>query len=457
MTVKPLTRDVCRKYLEGLIFGSSSFPNPEIPGKKIGLMGIELEVFPYKISNGKIKGVKCEGDKDNLRNILIKVSEEFGGNAIYEDEEKENHLLKKIEFPNGDNFQFEPGCQIEICINPCKNLSELESRIIFLQSLLLKITSEYGIHFAQHGTNPWFGTEEIGLQIPKQRYLNLQNYLDKISPFGRKMMRLTGSLQVNLDLGRDEETRIKRIVTANLLSPIATAIFSNSPITAGKKNGFKSFRSYIWQQLDPKRTGLLPLEGVIKSWKKEEVVEAYLNFSLNAPLIYVQKKPEISLASEYTFNYWLDHPIHNHVPDITDFDNHLSLLFPEVRLRKYLEIRSVDAPPKEWQMIPVYFYTGLLYNNSHLDKTLDLLIPKQRIIEKLLVESASGFKNDNLYLLAKEIMQLAIEAFSGLPPNFKYENQVEIMISFYKKYTSKRRCFADDSIQLFNKNNKLTY
>ncbi|CAM4122802.1 glutamate-cysteine ligase family protein [Gillisia limnaea] len=453
MNQKTLTHQCCREYLEETIFGTTSFPNPEVWEKEIGLLGIELEIFPFKISEGLPVPIRIQDETIKLLDILINASATIAGKAIYEEEGKNKNLLKKIEFPNGDNFQFEPGGQIEICINPCKNLRELEGRIKAKQNLLSKITSEYGIHFAQYGTNPWFGTEDLGLQIPKQRYLNLQNYLDAISPFGRKMMRLTGSLQVNLDLGRDEDTRIKRIVAANLLSPFATAIFANSPVAAGKINGFKSYRSNIWQQLDPKRTGLLPLEKIIKSWKKEDVVGEYLKFALNAPLIYIGENPEHILASEYTFDHWLQHPINDHSPKITDFINHLSLLFPEVRLRKYLEIRSVDAPPKEWQMLPVYFYTGLLYSNLVLDKTLKLLMPKQENIKQMLTESVNGFINDDLYHLSREVMKLAIEGFLGLPSKFKDKTQVESMVSFYEKYTSKRRCFADDSIEFFNKNN----
>lgn len=458
MSKKPLIRHSCQEYLDETIFGSSSFPNPKVWEKEIGLVGIELEIFPFKIREGLHVPVRIQDEPLNLLDILINASAATAGKAIYEEEGRNKNLLKKIEFPNGDNFQFEPGGQIEICINPCKNLRELEGRIKAKQNLLSKITSEYGIHFAQYGTNPWFGTEDLGLQIPKQRYLNLQNYLDTISPFGRKMMRLTGSLQVNLDLGWEEDTRIKRIVAANLLSPFATAIFANSPLTAGKINSFKSYRSYIWQQLDPKRTGLLPLEKIIKSWKKVDVVEEYLKFALDAPLIYMEKHPEFILASEYTFDHWLQHPINAHSPEITDFINHLSLLFPEVRLKKYLETRSVDAPPKEWQMLPVYFYTGLLYNNSSLNKTLDLLISKQENIEQMLTESVHGFINDDLYHLSNEVMKLAIEGFSGFSSNYKDKIQVELMVSFYEKYTSKRRCFADDSIEFFNKkNNYLKY
>ncbi len=447
-----LTTAACRNFLEETIFGSSSLPNLEISKMDVGLVGIELEVFPFQIlKDSKVAPIQFKSYKD----LLIKIAAGFEGVPVYEEEDTD--LLKKIEFPNGDNFQFEPGGQIEIIINPCQHLVELESRIDFMQSILSEITKIQGIQFAQHGTNPWFGTNEINLQVPKQRYINLQNYLDKISPFGRMMMRLTGSLQINLDLGNDEKTRVKRIIATNLLSPLATALFANSSVTSGTKNDLKAYRSFIWQKLDPKRTGILPLEKICESFKKEEVIEEYLNFSLNAPLIYIEKDPLYDTPLEFTFKDWLSQDLNGHHPDISDFANHLSLLFPEVRLRKYIELRSVDAPPKEWQMVPVYFYTGLLYESSFLEKTLDILIPVKEDIENMARKATNGFLSEELYLLSKQIMKLSIEGFKALPSSFKDENQTDKLISFYENYTSKRRCFADDSIDFFKKNKSITY
>ena len=271
------------------------------------------------------------------------------------------------------------------------------------------------------------------------------------------MMRLTGSLQINLDLGKDEKTRVKRIIASNLLSPIATALFANSLITSGTKNDLKSYRSFIWQKLDPKRTGILPLEKICESFTKRSVIEEYLNFSLNAPLIYIEKDPLYDTPLEFTFKDWLSQDLNGHSPDISDFANHLSLLFPEVRLRKYLELRSVDAPPREWQMIPVYFYTGLLYDNNILEKTLDLLIPVKKEIENLRREAVNGFLKEELYTLSKQIMNLSIEGFKALPSSFKDEKQTHKLISFYENYTLNRKCFADDSIKFLNKNKLLTY
>ncbi len=452
-----LTIESCRQHLEELIFDSSSLPNSEVSNPDLGLVGIELEVFAYRMTGNKEKPftpVRFNNESGSLREVFLKISEDSGGKALYEktnDPEIGEELLKKIEFPNGDNFQFEPGGQVEIIINPCTDLMEVESRLHFKQSILSKITSEYGIHFTQHGTNPWFGTEEIGLQVKKDRYRHLQNYLDGIGSYGKMMMRQTGSLQINLDLGNTEKTRVKRIVAANLLSPIATALFANSSYTAGKINGLKSYRSFIWQQLDPKRTGILPLKHMDNSWSKDNVLNEYLKFSLKAPLVYIERIPDVKVPSEFTFKKWLKNPFHNHTPDLNDFDHHLSLLFPEVRLRKYVELRSIDAPPEEWQMVPLYFYTGLLYNRKYLEKVLDLLLPLKNEIEELYKTAVNGFENDKLYQLSLEIMKLSIEGFAELPSVFKNEKQTEKLVSFYEHFTSKRTSFADESLLIYTK------
>lgn len=443
--MKALTRESCRKYLEAIIFNYSENTQP-------GLVGIELEVFPFKKSENSVLPVPFS----EYIEILISTSKDLGGTPIYEEEINGIRRLKKIAFPNGDNFQFEPGGQIEIIINPCKNLPELEVRLASKQSLLSEISKAHGIYFTQHGTNPFFDTEELGLQNPKSRYQFLQNYLDEISDYGRKMMRLTGSLQINLDSGKNEETCVKRIVAANLISPFATALFANSSVTSGIKGNMKSFRAYIWQHLDSKRTGILPLKKITESWKKDTVIEEYLNFSLEAPIIYFQKGSS-GFPSKFTFGYWIENPIESQIPKLKDFEQHLSLLFPEVRLRKYLELRSVDAPPDDWQMIPVYFYTGLLYNPATLENTQKLLLPYKNDLSIFLKKAINGLEDDELYRISGELMKLAIDGFSDLPSDFINKKQQKKMQSFHKNFTSKRLCPAETSVQYFDENFNLKY
>jgi glutamate--cysteine ligase len=120
------------------------------------------------------------------------------------------------------------------------------------------------------------------------------------------------------------------------------------------------------------------------------------------------------------------------------------LLFPEVRIKGYLELRSIDAPPVEWQMIPVLFYAGLLYNAPHLEKTLELLSPLAPDINSFFSLAVKGLESDEVNSYSKELMQLAIEGLSCLPNDLIHKDYIQQLIDFYTKFTLQRRSFADE-------------
>lgn len=451
-----LTREVCRNYIEEL-FGPAIFNN-EKPNNEV--IGLELESFPYLINaQKKIEPVKLYGSK-GLMDALIRVSEQKNGLVRYIQNNGELHheaLVAAIEFPDGSSFHFEPGAQVEIATAPCSRIEKVNARLKSMQQILQLVTQQENIHFAQFGTNPWFTAEETGMQMSKTRYRAMCRYFDNINSFGKLMMLQTCSLQVNMDTGNDWTTRVKRIVAANLLAPFATAIFANSPVTAGKVNGYKSYRSFIWQHLDKTRTGILPIEKFSETFNKDELIDAYLNFALKAPVIYIEDFGDEIFPAHFTLEYWLTHPIKNLSPTLMHLKNHLSLLFPEVRLKGYLELRSVDAPPAEWQMIPALFYCGLLYSNQYLNKTLDLLLPFASQLTLLMEKATAGLEADELFNISKKLVHLVIETLADLPESFVSKNDIHEMISFSERFTLQRKTFADDCLQKFNDNKMLFY
>src|SRR5690606_11328332 len=151
-------------------------------------------------------------------------------------------------------------------------------------------------------------------------------------------------------LGDAVDTRIRRVVAANLLVPFVTGLFAHSPRISGQATGHKAYRSHIWQQADPARTGVLPMEHVASSMRADDLFEAYLGFAMRAPVVFIPALGDVVLPRELTFADWMREPIAGIRPDITHFAYHLTLLFPEVRLRGYLELRTADAPPPEHQL-----------------------------------------------------------------------------------------------------------
>lgn len=452
MTPKLLTREVCRSYIEthlftpGVATGADKSPNAG------GRIGLELEAFPYSKNKDGIPIIPNNGGHRSLSNALVNASRASGGIETYASTGltgAENVQLAAIEFPDNSRFQFEPGGQVEISTAPCENFLQVSSQLGKRQEILASITSEENIHFGYYGTNPWFRVEEIGLQLTKTRYRALEKYFEGINTFGRQMMLQTCSLQVNLDLGTDPATQVMRTVAANLLAPFATALFANSGITAGKVNGYKSHRSHIWQQLDPTRTGTLQLERVSRSFDKKELIDAYLRFALNAPVIYIEDFGEEVFPPGITLAYWIAHGVKGIYPAISHLKNHLSLLFPEVRPKGYLELRSADAPLPEWQMVPPVFYCGLLYSGQQLLKTLDLLLPYVSRLPMLMEKASRGLDSAEIFGISKKLMLLAIEGFSGLPDTFRGENDTRLLIAFSESFTMQRKTQADRWLENF--------
>jgi glutamate--cysteine ligase len=455
-----LTREICRDYIEENLFGSRD----TILGKsstEVGLIGLELESFPYRMDLQKrIHPVKLYNGKDSLINGLMRLSIEHGGVVRYVNQsivDKRKPLVAAIEFPDGNSFHFEPGGQVEISTAPYNCMEKVKAALSSMQDILRMLTEQENIHFAQFGTNPWFTVDEIGMQMSKPRYRAMAHYFDNINSFGKQMMLQTCSMQVNIDLGTGWTTRAKRIVAANLLAPFATALFANSGITAGKVNGYKSYRSLIWQHLDTTRTGVLPIGRLTNTFDKDDLIDAYLEFALQAPIIYIEDLGEEIFPGNFTLEDWINHSIKGVSPTITHLKNHLTLLFPEVRLKGYIELRSADTPPREWQMIPACFYSGLLYSNTHLDKTLDLLLPFASQLPMLMEKAACGLESDDIFNISKKLMGLTIEGFANLPETFKSDNDTNQLISFSERFTLQRSTFADEYLGSFNDDKMLSF
>lgn len=446
MITHRLTKEECRQYIQTHLFTPRKLPACSTDAAGIGHIGVELESFPYRKQgpDSVHQPVSLYHGDNSLTHTLLDISALHGGFNEKTDQAYQSSTIDSIDFPGGSRFLFEPGGQVEISTSPCSSLYDLETQLNNKQAILGSLAESTGIHFAQHGISPWWSADTLTNQLQKPRYGAMESYFNSIGPYGRQMMLLTGSLHINLDLGNSADVITKRIVAANLLAPFATAIFANSPSIAGKDSGHKSYRSYIWQHLDPKRTGLLKMPVPGEMPDMNTLIDLYLDLAMQAPLIYI---PEISgetLPPHMTLAYWLDNDIAGIAPGIDHLANHLSLLFPEVRLKGYLEIRSIDAPPVKWQLVPVMFYTGLLYNDQCLDRTLDLLLPHSETIYEMWAHATYGLANDDIFAIAKQLMLLSAQGLSNMPSGFLQNNHVEQLVEFNTKFTQCRKTPADN-------------
>jgi glutamate--cysteine ligase len=206
--------------------------------------------------------------------------------------------------------------------------------------------------------------------MPKGRYKIMLNYMPKVGSLGLDMMLRTCTIQTNLDYS-SEADMVKKFRVGLALQPVATALFANSPLTEGKPNGFKSFRSHIWEDTDPDRTGMLPFV-----FEDGFGYERYCDYMLDVPMYFVYRDGQyIDVAGE-SFRQFLEGKLPQlpgETPRLTDWVDHLSTAFPEVRLKSFLEMRGADGG--RWGRIcglPA-LWVGLLYDETALNAAWDLV------------------------------------------------------------------------------------
>jgi glutamate--cysteine ligase len=232
-----------------------------------------------------------------------------------------------------------------------------------------KVAGPLGVAMLGMGFNPKWPRAAIPW-MPKGRYKIMGEYMPKRGSLGLDMMLRTCTVQVNLDFA-DEADMVRKFQVSLALQPIATALFANSPFTEGRPNGFVSYRSQIWTDTDPDRCGTLPFV-----FEPGMGFERYVDWVLDAPMYFVYRDGRYIDASGQSFRDFLQGrlpALPGEQPTLSDWSDHLTTVFPEVRLKRFLEMRGADGGP--WRVIcglPA-LWVGLLYDPASLDAAAALV------------------------------------------------------------------------------------
>ncbi|MBU2510859.1 hypothetical protein KJ966_05960 [bacterium] len=405
-------------------------------------IGIELELLPLKRSPGKLNGtVEITTDKGTGSFDLLKAETKSDDNLV--DTTLPDGTLR-LSTVDGGNFTFEPGGQIEYSTSNRDRLDCVLWEMLQNVNKLQQVLNKESIWFFFGSLNPWHTIEEIGLKMKKSRYQHMNNHFASLGPFGQQMMRLTTSIQMNLDLG-DHETMKRRWLASQLLSPVLCAVFGNSPFINGQSTGFSSYRSFIWQNLDRTRTGFPHLRAAGDSLESPE--NHYFEFAMNASVI---RLPDSIgdlrfIRSDIPFKKWLEEGVNGYFPEQKDWENHLSSLFPEVRPKGFLELRSIDSQAAAWWSVPAILITSILYDDQAMEKTISLLFPWFKNLNKVLFQaSEKGMRA--FPEICRKIFEIALK--TGNPTSD--QRLAEYMERFYVNYTRKSRNPADELLELNN-------
>jgi glutamate--cysteine ligase len=267
------------------------------------------------------------------------------------------------------NITLEPGGQFELSGAPLESIHETCRETCTHLNQVKEVCTELGTGMLGMGFQPKWKREDVSW-MPKGRYKIMREQMQRKGKLGLDMMLRTCTVQVNLDFS-SEADMVKKMRVGLALQPIATALFADSPFTEGKPNGFQSFRSHVWTDTDPDRCGTLPF-----AFEPGFGFERYVDYMLDVPMYFVYRDGRYIDAAGQSFRDFLQGKLPvlpGEIPGLGDFMDHLTTAFPEVRLKRYLEMRGADSGP--WDKICALpaLWVGLLYDDTALDAAWDLV------------------------------------------------------------------------------------
>ncbi|MAP15755.1 glutamate--cysteine ligase [uncultured Sulfitobacter sp.] len=323
-------------------------------------IGTEHEKFGY--CKDTLKPLPYEGDR-SIRVMLEGLRDRHNWAPV-----EEGGKLIGLE-KDGANISLEPGGQLELSGAPVETIHETCDEVNTHLREVKDVADDIGVGFIGLGAAPEWSHEQMDL-MPKGRYKLMDSYMQKVGTMGTTMMRRTCTVQVNLDFA-SEADMVQKMRVAVAMQPIANALFANSPFLDGKPNGVKSTRGLVWRNLDDARTGMVPFvfdEGF--------GFEAWVQYALDVPMYFVYRDGKYIDALGQSFRDFLKGELPalpGEKPTLSDWADHLTTLFPEARVKKFIEMRGADGGP--WRRLCALpaFWVGLMYDQSALDGAWDLV------------------------------------------------------------------------------------
>ena len=368
-------------------------------------IGTEHEKFGFNLAD--LSPIPYEGPR-GIEAVLTGMERLLGWERI-----EDNGLIIGLADPvGGGAISIEPGGQFELSGAPLENLHQTCRETNCHLAQVREVAEPLGIGFLGLGMTPTWRREEIPV-MPKSRYQIMTRYMPKVGTLGLDMMYRTSTIQVNLDFSSEADMR-KKMQVGLALQPVATAIFANSPFTDGKPNGFRSYRAEIWKDTDNDRSGGLPI-----AFDDGFGFETYVEWAIDVSMYFVKRGSTYHDVTGTTFREFMNGALEGVIPDPTptigDWNNHLSTLFPDVRLKKYLEMRGANGGP--WRRICALpaLWVGLMYDDGVLDQAHEMIrdwSAEER--EALRNDVPAGgletrFRNGRVLDLAKEMLALSRE------------------------------------------------
>ncbi len=319
--------------------------------EKVGLYRDTLQPLPYEGERGIVA-------------LLTELEREHGFSPLFD-----AGRLVGLE-RDGTSITLEPGGQLELSGAPLATLHETCREFHDHLALMKHCSERLGMVWLGLGIHPLARVDEIP-HMPRERYTIMREYLEKRGTLAPEMMHATGSVQVNLDYGSEADLA-RKLRVALAASPVVTALYANSSVSGGEPNGFISRRASVWRHTDPDRCGLLPFV-FDESWDEDHAYRGYLEWALDVPMLFIRREDRHLPMHGRTFRDYLAYGRESYRATLADWNLHLTTLFPEVRLKRVVEMRSADAVPPDLVCALPAFWKGLLYDETTLAEAWERL------------------------------------------------------------------------------------
>jgi glutamate--cysteine ligase len=404
-------------------------------------IGTEHEKFGYKLDD--LRPLEYEGPHGIL--AVLNGLQRFGWEPMYEGET----IIGLIH--NGASVTLEPGGQFELSGAELDNLHQTCDEVHEHLAQVREVAEELGVGFMGLGFQPKWALDDMPV-MPKGRYGIMRRYMPTRGSLGLDMMFRSCTVQTNLDFS-SEADMVKKFRVALALQPIATALFANSPFTEGKPNGYLSYRSHLWTDTDPDRCGTLPFV-----FEDGMGFERYVDFALDVPMYFAYRDGYIDAAGQ-SFRDFLDGKLPalpGEKPSLKDWEDHISTIFPEVRLKRFLEMRGADGGP--WRRLCALpaLWVGLLYHDDCLDAAWDMVkdwteeehMALRRDVPKAAL--ASKFRNETVHDLARRALDIARKGLRQRNRRDPFGDDECHFLSVLEVIVEEGRTPAEDLLEAYN-------
>lgn len=410
-------------------------------------IGTEHEKFVFQ--TGTLDPVPYGGPR-GIRALMEELIKRYNWLAI-----REGDTIIALKRPDGEpggTISLEPGGQFELSGAPLETLHETADETQQHLKEVLDVGEDLQIGFLGVGFSPKWRLDDVP-RMPKRRYAVMTKYMPQVGSRGLDMMYRTATIQANLDFA-NEADMVKKLRVSLALQPIATALFASSPFTEGKPNGFQSMRSEVWRDTDKRRTGMLPF-----AFDEGMGYERYVAYALDVPMYFVYRDGQYIDVAGASFRDFLGGKLkgfEGQFPTIDDWSDHLTTLFPEVRLKRFLEMRGADGG--RWGSITALpaFWTGILYDEAALDQAWQMvkswITPEREALRNGVAQTAlrTPFRQTTVAELAREAVGIARLGLKNRARLNAQHQDERIYLAPLEVISSNARTVSDQLLERFN-------